>query len=262
MSPVETFPGDEAISTDTYESLMTGGYVAIIEYLKAGASSIDLTIDTVTEERWRRLISAAHYIDEFIDSASNRQVAGQLYETGLTAALGGDNLAESLEAMPQSHDSNRLLVPAVIALNNSIAGIRTERLEQLRQAALTIRDAAQQKATTSDISDYIDILAKESDATYSLLDGTADEQTTSQPEYSIFSDVIQKAMRISVYLDHSLDLKDDFEQDTTAVRPTVRHMGQLAVQAFTPARQAARRGDSLKMSWHMVKEIRPYIKPR
>lgn len=258
-TPLATFAGDESIPVQTYEQLMTDGYTSISQYLKAGARAVDLSIDPVTEERWRRLVVAWYYIDDFIDNLGDSAKAHELYKAGMATALAGGDIYETVAELGPHKPSNPLLVPSVVSLRNSLTDIEPSNLEALQVAASVINDAALEKASTSDIDKYISILTDESIATADLIDLTADSDTTRQPGYPTFYAAIRRAMLVSVYLDSALDLKDDYEQGVTKVTPTVRHIGRLALSAVRPARESAKWGDDLSIAWGMVREIRPYV---
>lgn len=258
-APVATFEGDKLLPPGAYEQLMTGGYISVSEYAKAGARAAGLTLDNVTEERWRRLASATHYIDEFIDTAEQPALARQLYNEGLQAALAHQDTAEALQAVQLPPDINPLAPASVIALHSSLEGATTTQRAQLAAAADTINCAADTKASTSDIDIYLATLAEESDATAALFEHIATPYVAHQPAHATLSKVVRHAMRVAVMLDSAFDLSEDYEQGVTKVPPTARHIARLARAALRPAHQATTFGDNLRITWAMAREVRPYI---
>lgn len=252
------FAGDELVDRHTYRRLMTGGYMATTAYLATAAEALHVQPDRVTEERWRRLASASYYIDEFIDTAPNKERAHALYALGLGAALGETVTNEELAVLLQT-EHNPLLVPSIELLHNSVADSSSETLTRLRTRAFTINDAMLHKAATSNIREYIAILEEEITATVELLEYTALPATTEQAGYPQLRTLMHHAMRVAVFLDSALDLKDDYEQGITQVAPTVRHMGHLALKAVWPARELTRFGGNFRASWHVLRQVRPYI---
>lgn len=258
-APVATFEGDKLLPPHSYEQLMTSGYISVSEYAKAGAKAAGLLLDNVTEERWRRLASATHYIDEFIDTAEQPAVARQLYDEGLCAALTHEDTADALRAARLPSDANPLLALSVIALHGSLEGAPTTQRERLATAAHTINAAARIKASTDNIHDYLSILTEESDATSALFEHIATPYVAEQPAHTTLSNVVRHAMRVAVMLDSAFDLREDYEQGITKVQPRVRHMARLACAALAPAHQATTFGDNLRVTWAMATEVRPYI---
>ena len=259
-APVATFEGDKLLPPGTYEQLMTGGYISVSEYAKAGAKAAGVVLDNITEERWRRLASATHYIDEFIDTAEQPTIARRLYNEGLQAALTYEDTFEALRAVQLPLDINPLVPASVIALHSSLEGTSPAQRDQLAAAAYAINHAADIKASTNDIDAYLTTLTEESDATAALFDHIATPYVAHQPAPAALSKVVRHAMRVAVMLDSALDLREDYEQGVTKVQPTIRHMARLACAALLPAHQATTFGDNLHITWAMAREVRPYIK--
>lgn len=258
-APVATFEGDVHLPAGSYEQLMTGGYASVAEYAKAGAAAAGVTLDTVTEERWRRLASATHYIDEFIDTADEPAKARRLYEEGLQAALEHTDTAEALHAVHLPENVNPLLPASVVALHSSLESASQHQREQLGQAARTIHRAASTKAATRDIATYITTLQQESDATSALFEHIATPTVATQPAHRALVEVVRHAMRVAVMLDSAFDLREDYQEGITAVTPTWRHMARLALAALPAAHHATKFGDNLHITWAMAREVRPYV---
>lgn len=252
QTPVALFPGDEAIDAQTHQRLARGGYSAIVAYITAGTRPAGVVLDSITEERWRRLTFASYYIDEYIDSSDNPEQAHHYYDMGLSAALGDEDLQKLADSMPAMQTANTLLLPSIIALKNSIAGTSTKQREQLRSAALTISDVALEKASTHSVDRYIEILGAESDAMVDLYDHSATGSVTGQPSYARFSQNLHDVMRVAVYGDSTLDLRSDYEQGVTQVAPTPHAIGKLALQTVAPAWRASRQ----PATWHMLRQVK------
>ena len=261
LTPVETFPDDSEGGLSMYPDIMSAKYLASMEYLEAGAVALNVKIDSITRERWRRLAVTSYYIDDFIDTADNKEEAHALYALGLQAAL-GEEVAEGEVSRLLGTERDPLLLPSIELLRSSVMSASPDALIRLRTAALTINDAARDKANTDDIKQYVEILNEEIAATVDLLDHTAHETTTVQAGYAKLREVMHNAMQVAVFADSALDLKDDYEQGVTKVTPTARHIGRLALQAVRPARALIQPDGSLGASWQMLREIRPYIKLR
>lgn len=259
LTPVEVFPGDTEEALSVYPEVMSAKYLASLEYLAAGARALDVNIDPITKERWRRLAVASYYIDDFIDTATNKDEAHVLYELGLRTAL-GETITAGEAARLYGTKRDPLLLPSIELLRSSVADASPDALGHLRVAALTINNIARDKVDIDDVTGYIEALHEEVTATVSLIDHTAHEATTGQPGYPKLHEVMHNAMQVAVFADSVLDLRDDYEQGVTRVAPTIRHMGRLALQAVRPARKLVQPDGSFGASWQMLREVRPYIK--
>lgn len=259
LTPVEVFPGDAEEALSVYPEVMSAKYLASLEYLAAGARALDVNIDSITKERWRRLAVASYYIDDFIDTATNKEEAHTLYELGLRTALGETITAEETARL-YGTKREPLLLPSIELLRSSVVDASPDALEHLRAAALTINDVARDKADIDDVASYIEALHEEVTATVSLIDHTAHEATAGQPGYPKLRKVMHNAMQVAVFADSALDLKDDYEQGVTKVTPTIRHMGRLALQTLRPARKLVQPDGSLGAAMRMLGEVQPYIK--
>lgn len=256
-TPVATFPDDDKISPSTYAQLMSDGYSAIMAYVRSGSKAGGVALDDITEERWRRLTVASYYIDEFIDSAEDTEYAHSLYEKGLTAALDGHDVSQLAHEWSEGLALNPLLEPSIVALQNSVTNITAEQRQNLHHDASIINSAAVEKSLAADIDTYIDILRAESDAMTDLYDNTATSTVTEQSHYPRFSRTYHQIMRVAVFGDSAVDLKDDYDQGITQVPPTPRNIGKLAMQAITPALQAAKQ----PLTYSMLLQVKPALKP-
>lgn len=254
-TPVAVFEGDEEISAQTYRQLMSGGYSAITAYLTTGSRAAGVQLDPTTEERWRRISCAAYYIDDFIDSTPDSAQAHTLYQQSMSAALSSHDVQQTARTIPGSETADPLLVPSIIALKNSVIGSQPGKLQRLQQSALTINDAALQKATSSSVEDYIHILNRESDAMVDLYDYSATDTVLQQTAYPRFSRTLRDIMRVAVFGDSTFDLQRDYEQGIVVVKPTPQAIARLALQSISPALRASRQ----PMTWQMLLQVRPRI---
>ena len=256
-APVASFLGDEHIDEHTYRRIMTDGYLPTTAYMQAGAEALNISIDPVTEERWRRMAAATYYIDDFIDTAPDRKEAHALYQAGLNGILDGS--IDTTKTTGFSADLSELLVPSIALLYNSVADMEPSKLEALRAAALTINDIALEKSHTEKIQPYAGLLHRETDATVALLSLSTHPETLGQPTYERFQKVTHHAMKVAVFLDNAIDLREDYKQGITKVPASAHNMGYLAVQAIQPARELMRLNGSFRASWAMAREVRPYV---
>lgn len=258
-TPVRIFDGDEYIEPELYKQLMAGGYMSTFALAEEGLEAAGVTLDDISKERWRRLACASYYIDEFIDTVSDKREAHVLYERGMNLALHGAPRGMIDELLVRHEDVNPLLVPSILLLRNSVADVATDELTTLQQAALTINDVAIEKASTEDCTTYERLLMVESDATVALLEHSVTPNVAQQSAFHTFTETMRFIMRVAVYADSTFDLKDDYEQGVTRVTPTLRHMGSVALQAFQAAREASWPPERLRISWRMASSVRPYV---
>ena len=258
-SPVRRFEGDDLVDIAVYQRLMTGGYMSTFSLVEEGIEAGGVELDDVSKERWRRLICASYYIDEFIDESKDRRETHALYERGMDLALsfsGGMGVEQLLEG---SSGVNPLLTPSILLLRNSVAGMSDFNLMALKRAALVVNDAAIEKAAATDIGQYLELLRQESDATAALLAHSVTPEVAVQPEFDAFVEAIHFVMRVAVYADSLIDLRGDYEQGVTGVSPTRRHMGAIALRAVQAARGASWPPGRLRISWRMASSVRPYV---
>ena len=234
LTSVYTFDGDYLVNDETYRHIMSDGYMSTLSYVKGAAENIGLDIDNETMERWKRIINAGHLFDDYIDTAPDIHAACKLYAHGLEYALSHESLEFDQAEIPEDADDR--LVPAVILLKNSVAGLPMEQLAVLRQAALAINTITEQKTSCGDIKQYIKLLKREAYYTSVLQAGSASTYMYEQPAYATFCNWFTQALTAAVMGDNAIDLRQDYQQRITAVKPTILAISRLALQTIAPGR--------------------------
>ncbi|HEX7484417.1 MAG TPA: hypothetical protein VF281_04695 [Candidatus Saccharimonadales bacterium] len=232
---VHTFDEDYLVDQETYSRIMSDGYMSTLSFAKGAAESLGLDIDSESMERWKRIIAAAHQFDDFVDNAPDIRAACELYVEGLNLALSQDTyrMIETIDLPPDADIDDRL-IPAVILLKNSVRNLPQEQLAILRHAALAINEITERKTTCDNLEQYITLLKRESYYTSILVSGSASENMYTQPSFERFADWFAQAITAGVMVDNAIDLRDDNEQKVTAVKPNIRAVSKLALQAAKP----------------------------
>jgi len=235
LRSVHTFNDDFLVDDETYRSIMSDGYMSTGSFAVGAAKKFGVDIDSETMERWKRVISAGHLFDDYIDTASDIHAACKFYAYGLDLVLNHDNL-EYIDAIEIPSDADVRLIPAIILLKNSVADLPTEQLAILRHAALGISTITEQKTLCNNTQQYIELLKREAYYTSVLQSASASAYMYDQPGYEALCDWFAQALTAGVMGDNAIDLRQDYEQRITAVKPTMLAISQLALQAIAPAR--------------------------
>lgn len=235
LRSVHAFSDDFLVDDETYRSIMSDGYMSTGSFVVGAAKKFGLDVDSETMERWKRVISAGHLFDSYIDNATDIHAACDFYAYGLDLVLSHDSL-NAIETIEVPEDADDRLIPAIILLKNSVAELPAEQLAILRHAALAINTITKQKTSCDDVQRYIELLKRESYYTSVLQSASASACMYEQPGYTAFCDWFAQALTAGVMGDNAIDLRKDYDQHITAVKPSVRAISRLALQAIPPGR--------------------------
>lgn len=235
LMPVHHFAGDEAITLETYEQCMTGGYMSTLSFILGGAQTLGLEIDAETLERWKRICSTAYLIDDFVDNAPDTAAACDIYEASMGRALELTN-TDILDVSNLPPGADEKLLPAIVLMKNSIATFTDERMMTLKDSAMDITAIARLKINCDTVPAYVSLLAKEAHSTSNLITESASDAVRSQTPYLEFQLWFRRLMQMAILGDSVIDLRDDSKQHVTEVIPTVRNMAKIALHAFAAAR--------------------------
>jgi hypothetical protein len=237
LRSVHTFNDDFLVDDETYRSIMSDGYMSTGSFVVGAAKKFGIDIDSETMERWKRVISAGHLFDDYVDNASDINAACDFYAYGLDLVLGQDNL-DYIETVELPEDADDRLIPAIILLKNSVAELPEDQLAVLRHAALAINTITKQKTSCDDVGRYIELLKRESYYTGVLQSASASSHMFSQSNYAAFCEWFTQALTAGVMGDNAIDLRKDYEQHITAVKPTIAAISRLAMVHEIEARKA------------------------
>ncbi|HET8884275.1 MAG TPA: hypothetical protein VFM68_02285 [Candidatus Saccharimonadales bacterium] len=235
LSSVHQFAGDELVDSEMYERCMTDGYMSTLSFIKGAAESIGLDIDTETMERWKRVCNAAYLIDDFLDTAPDIETACTQYEAGMEQAfqVSGEAL---LDEEPPTPDADERLPSAILLLKNSVSTLPDNQLTSLKEAATAIGDITRRKTTCDNTADYTYLLKREAFHTSVLIAASTSQTVQQQAQFPDFVQWCQHAMELGTLGDCAIDLKQDNEQQITAVKPSVKNIAKIALQAYKPGR--------------------------
>jgi len=226
--PVYRFPGDDDIGPETYRSVIYGGYVTTTATLYGAARAIGLSVDGETFERWKRIGATAGLLDDFLDESPDPVKSQQLYDAGL-ASQNDDRFQITL---PEWGDDR--LLPAVQMLLASVATLPELRHRQLIDAARSIGRIAIAKASTNDLSTYVELLRREAIDSSNLIRYSVSEHMYRQSNFAAFTDWCDHAITLGTLYDHARDLPEDNKEGRTSVNPSLKNQLALGAQAIQP----------------------------
>jgi hypothetical protein len=244
---VHSFAGDEAITTEAYQSAIFAGYVSTVSTLYGVARGCNLPIDTATFERWKRFGAAAGLVDDYLDESGDIASANMMYYQGLHDIM---QPTPEIEA-PENHEN---LLTAALLLKHGVDELPETTKYRLLFLARTIGNIAVQKSSTSSIHEYIELLETEASLTSQLVTNTLSQQIHDHPGYSVFETWCNNALAFATLADSVRDLWSDAREGRTAVQPSLGNAFRIIVRLGSPLRKLYRPAAIRSASVHGVIE--------
>ncbi len=242
LRSVHAFKDDEAVDAAAYRRVMRSGYISSAATLHGAARSFGIELDTETFERWKRICAAAGLIDDFLDRSPDIVSAMHTYEAVLVA--GGQNL----EYQPLPEWADERLVPAIRLLMASVERLAEQDLARLTYSALAIGRIAVCKSEESDLTNYRDLLKQEAAHTSNLVASSASASVRLERSFDEFTACCERVFELATLYDHARDLKEDYRQGLTRVRPTIGRRMALGMRALRPFGQFVSSGDCVRVA--------------
>lgn len=230
-TPVYTFPGDRHISKEKYWAFISQGYVSSVPTVAGAAHGFGIDVDAETFERWKRTFAAASLLDDFLDTSFDIDKAYELYIQGI------DYFRCQSEAPTPPLGIDERLEPGLILLGNSTSVLPQENQATLYDAAHAIAHIALWKSGRSkpdNITDYsqpknfTELLKSEATYTSKLVKETTTEYVRNQSGFELFSTWCDNALVLGTVVNHTLDLRQDFRNEVTQVKPTLVNRARIA----------------------------------
>jgi hypothetical protein len=211
MYPIR-FSGDDALPPGAYDVLteVPRKWLALSDFLTAGAATFGLNPSDETRERWRRMATAANILDGVADGPGPRDGAldafRQIVEGGAVPVGASSKLLSSG-------------VRAMALLNSSLAGLRSHR--RCVDLALEIGGLVPRKAVTSRVLSYIRLRAYECRMTGWLIAECMADDERPAAQFARFRRWCGSfVIFCGLYDDAFCDLPADYAAGHVRVRPT------------------------------------------
>jgi hypothetical protein len=218
------FPGDNILRYPTLIEETRWQWHALVDFLKVVAREFKLTPNLETLERWLRICSYSDHLDRLLDHhltdvQYDNDAAHHAY-VGLVQGVTPD-----AHYFPEWITQDLLVIAALF---NS-ATVDTRVLKEATRLALIVGDCAGRKKRSRRIIDYTKSVIREGGAYGPLLAIWLTEQQPPRRRYRRFYTWTVLVTVTGCLLDHAKDLPKDYAEGRTAVRPTLRNRGVLAV---------------------------------
>lgn len=208
------FSGDNEISAQDYDAAMRNTYLSKVPLASALMNHYGVPFDDEDQERVKRLIVAMGWLDLHLDESPVGPAALDSYN----ALVSGIN-ATSIPSVPPWVRPE--LLTAMKLVQNSFENISQKTIISITNKALRIGEISTVKSSTSDAKAYLKILTEEgllsSDLAIEVLSSTAKANS----KYKDLHDFNRTAMIAATLLDASIDLRKDYNDGLTAVKPSL-----------------------------------------
>jgi hypothetical protein len=228
-APLVAFPKDELVPPEMYLESITNQYTALALMAAGAAEDLGVDLDLETIERWKRIGVCGKLLDDFLDSSPDQTEALALYGQGLAYAQG---LAEK-PATPAWVDDH--LEPMIQLMANAVEPLPQKQQKALFTAARFIGEISLKKTECNNMAEYLELLKAEGKLTAILISESVSEAVHKQPEFLAFATWMGNVVQLGTLLDSCVDLKKDYKNNLTNVKPSVLNMARIAVATTLPA---------------------------
>lgn len=251
--PLASYPSDENISPKVYAQCMDTKYVTMIPGFVRASEAFGISADADTIERWKRMAVACGELDNLLDESRDHQEAEQLFQSGISYLRGDAD-------MPQDPAwTHTKLKPTAELLCNSVAGLPEERRNLLLDAASLIGSISLLKAEVVNARLYCKLLRDEGMLSGLLITESVSEEVYSHDDFDLFSDWTITVMEAGTLADSTIDLRRDYAEGLTRVKPTMFNHLRVAQAAMISAKgllsaknlQAALAGQKANKAWRL-----------
>lgn len=220
LYPAAVFPGDERVRPAAYAACMSDNwYTQTTPRFAAAAESFGLGIGATSYERGKRVLSAAHWFDAWLDDKQadpEERFAG--YEWVIRSSL-TDEPGKAAEVVDQLSDDPRLLT-ATELLGNAVRPLPAEEREQLSRLGLSIGYLGRQKTLTADAALYRFLTLGEGYRTGVLFARSLINDMPETHAVRSFCKWMGTSLGYFTLRDSRKDLAADYQEGRTLVRPT------------------------------------------
>lgn len=224
--PLVQFEGDEQVSEELYRSTMDNWYVAVGEVIVRTAGARDIEITPVQRERFKRTMSAAFWLDNFLDEHDDPEAARTLFQQGIDYMRGDELTAPDLpKEMPPE------IASSVELLKGSVVDIPNREREEMLSIAERLGKISLLKSGAVSIKVYRELVREEGAITGRLF-GLALLGSSDDGRSRAFMSWLERSIAVATLLDSTADLRKDYQSGRTAVAPMPLNRLRLGIEAL------------------------------
>lgn len=221
-----TFSGDEQLDVAAYQAAMTNTYLRKVPLADALIKQFKISFEAEDKERVRRLMVSMGWLDHLLDEAPDRGAAMVVYQ----------NLLRSLSTKEQPPAIPAWVRPELrnimILVRNATQSLPTKYIENVVAKALRIGAISLEKSANSNAKEYAVILTEEGSLSSDLVLECLSMTAHNSESYPQLHEWNRQAMVAATLLDTAIDLKQDYGNSLTHVRPTAGNRVYLFWQAI------------------------------
>lgn len=215
------FDGDDKVSAKAYEAAMRNTYFRKVPLATAMMKHFGIPYSKEDQERVKRLMVATGWLDHLLDEAPDRAEALDAYRTCihmLKTSKGSGRLPSWVR--PELRDATTLL-------GNAIAVLPEKDVARVVEKALRIGNISVEKTKIHSRTAYAAILTEEGALSSDLAVECLSPACKSSPRYQRLHSWDEKALIAATLLDSAKDLKQDYADKLTSVRPSIANKAYL-----------------------------------
>jgi hypothetical protein len=248
------FPSEPPFEEPKIHDVRRGGSLVLFGEI---ATSFGVDVSNADHHHWRSVLGAAMLLDHLLDveDKSNKGVPEKEGFVRSFVVLMQGQLRDDLDEVIQ------------IRTVNYMARQHPERQQKIYDDVLTVDELTRRQRQTTDVHDLVDIRLTEADILSSLLALDYEENIPDANARGSFNQWVQSWSRVGYTLDSLVDLKEDFQNGESMVRPTLHARGILAKTVATESGVAVKRTPPRTMVKcavngfrYVIKEHRPEVR--
>ncbi|HSX34283.1 MAG TPA: hypothetical protein VLF62_01415 [Candidatus Saccharimonadales bacterium] len=231
--PAYTFPGDEAISGFAYKAAMNNTYLRKVPLATALMERFKVPFTKQDQECIKRMIVAMGWLDHLLDESPSPTRALEAYKK-LLNSLSTGKMPEGLPEWLRPE-----LLDMTLLLQNAVAQLPPEAVQAITAKALRIGEISKLKAASNKVKVYAGILTEEGSLSSDLAIECLGKPARASKNYRKLYVWNEQAIIAATLLDAAKDLKQDYADGLTLVRPTRLHKAYLLGKALSYSRVVA-----------------------
>lgn len=231
--PVHKFPGDDAISWFAYRAAMKNTYLRKVPLATALQERFKMPESAEDQECIKRMIVAMGWLDHLLDESPRPGKALEVYEKLLNSL----STRKMPDALPEWLRPE--LLDATVLLQNAMAPLPPETIKTVIKKALRIGQISKLKAKSETVKQYAAILTEEGSLSSDLAIECLGKKARASKNYQKLYIWNEQAIIAATLLDAAKDLKQDYADSLTLVKPTRRNKAYLYGRALSYSRVVA-----------------------
>jgi hypothetical protein len=230
---LHAFPGDETISHFAYRAAMKNTYLRKVPLATALLERFKMPPSIEDQECIKRMIVAMGWLDHLLDESPSANKALEVYKK-LLNSLSTRKMPEDLPEWLRPE-----LLDIIVLLQNALAPLPPETIKVIIKKALRIGEISKLKAKSETAKQYAAILTEEGSLSSDLAIECLGKKARDSKNYQKLYIWNEQAIIAATLLDAGKDLKQDYADGLTLVKPTRRHKAYLYGRALSYSRVVA-----------------------